>query len=69
MEDNRKFVIAIEEVIVKEFEIIADTAEKTMEIAQEKYKKGIFVLSPGEVQVRQMAIVKPEKEVTEWREF
>lgn len=69
MKDNKKFVIAIEETIVQEFEIIADSAEKAMEIAEEQYREGILVLSHGEAQFRQMAIVKPENGATEWREF
>lgn len=40
-----------------------------MEIAEEQYKKGVLVLCPGEVHFRQMAIVAPEDEVTEWCEF
>lgn len=65
----RKFIVGIEETIVQEFEVIADTTEEAIEITEEQYRKGIFVLSPGETQFRQMAIVKPKNEVTEWREF
>ena len=65
----QKFVVATEETIVQEFEIVAETAEKAMEIAESLYKNGTFVLSSGEVQLRQMAIVKPDEEVTEWCEF
>lgn len=69
MKPKQKFIIAIEETVVQKFEIITDTAEKAMEIAEEQYRKGVFTLSPGEVQFKQMAIVKPEKEATEWCEF
>ena len=65
----KKFIIAIEETLVEEFEIIADTAEKAIKIAKEQYTKGNLKLCPGEVQFRQMAIVKPEKDVTEWCEI
>ena len=65
----QKFVVAIEETVVQEFEIVAETAEKAMEIAESRYKEGTLVLSAGEVQFRQMAIVKPKKEATEWCEF
>lgn len=65
----KKFVIAIEETLVQEFEVIVDSAEKAMEIAEDQYKKGILVLSPGEAQFKQMAIVKPENEAIEWCEF
>lgn len=69
MNKSKKFVIAIEETVVQEFKIIADTAEKAMEIAEKQYKDGNLLLSPGEVQFKQMAIVKPENEATDWCEF
>lgn len=69
MKDNKKFVIAIEETIVQEFEILAASSEQAMSIAEEQYRKGILVLSHGEAQFRQMAIVKPENQATEWCEF
>ena len=65
----KKYIIAIEETVVQEFEIKADTAEKAMEIAEEQYKKGMLIISPGEAQIKQMAIVKPDNEATEWCEF
>lgn len=65
----KKFVIAIEEKVVQEFEITADSAEKAMEFAKEQYEKGVFVLSPGEAQSRQMAIISPEDKESKWHEF
>ncbi|MBQ3088521.1 MAG: protein dpnD [Clostridia bacterium] len=65
----KKFTIAIEETVVEEFEIKAKNFEEALEIAAEKYRKGEFVLCPGEVQFRQMAVVKPSLESTEWTEF
>lgn len=65
----KKFIIAIEETLVQEFEVIADTAENAMEIVEEQYNNGTLVLSPGEAQFKQMAIVKPEDEATEWCKF
>ena len=64
-----KFKVAIEETVVGEFEVEADNFAEALEIAEEKYKKGEFVLEPGEVQFKQMAIVEPSNEVTEWKEF
>lgn len=55
--------------MVEEFEIVAASAEEAMEIAEEQYRRGIFVLSSGEVHFKQMAIVKPENKATQWREF
>lgn len=63
------FKIAIEETVVSEFEVIAENADEAMEIAEMNYRKGKFVLEPGEVQFKQMAIVAPENEVSEWTEF
>lgn len=65
----KKFIIAIEETVVEEFEIIAENAENAMRIAEKKYKNGEFVLTPGEAQFKQMSIINPEDESTEWVEF
>lgn len=64
-----KYTITIEETVAKDFEIEADSAEEAYEIAEQKYKFGEFVLSPGECQFRQLAITRPSEESTEWREF
>lgn len=63
------FTIAIEETVVEEFKVIANDADEALEIAENKYRTGEFVLCPGEVQLRQMAVLKPSNEVTEWVEF
>ena len=66
MKKENKFIVAIEETIAQEFEIIAESADDAMRIAKEQYEQGIIVLESGEVQSRQMAIVKPENEATQW---
>ncbi len=63
----KKFIIAIEETVVQEFEVMADDSIEALEIAEQKYRKGEFVLEPGEVQFRQMASIGDEP--TEWMEF
>ena len=63
----KKFIIAIEETVMQEFEVMAEDGIEAMEIAEQKYRKGEFVLEPGEVQFRQMASVGDE--LTEWIEF
>ncbi len=65
----KKYTIAIEETIVKEFEVYAKDSEEAMKIAEKKYKNGEFILDPGEVQFKQMCISKPTSKVTEWSEF
>lgn len=64
-----KYTITIEETCTKDFDIEADSAEKAYETAEQKYKSGEFVLDPGECQFRQIAIMAPNNEATEWREF
>lgn len=65
----KKFIIAIEEIVVEEFEVFAKDGEEAMNKAIDNYKSGKFVLAPGEVRFKQMAILKPKDEVTEWCEF
>lgn len=65
----KKFIVAIEETVVDEFEVIAEDAEEAMRIAEEKYNDCEFILCPGNLQFKQMSIIKPEDEVTEWVEF
>ena len=64
-----KYTIAIEETIVKEFEVFADNTAVAVRIAEKKYKEGDFILNPGEVQFTQMSVVNPSDETTEWCEF
>ena len=63
----KKFIIAIEETLVKEFEVWAVNSCKALDIAEKKYNKGEFVLESGEPQFRQMASVGDEP--SEWKEF
>ena len=65
----KTFTILIEETIVQAFEVCADDAEAALEIAQQNYKDGVFVLAPGEAQVAQMRISEPANQVTEWVEL
>lgn len=65
----KKFVITIEETVCQNFEVEAENAEQAMEFAENKYQNGEFVLEPGEVCFKQMAIMKPDDEATEWIEF
>lgn len=65
----KKYKIAIEEIVVDEFELFADSVEDAMRIAEENYANGNFVLCPGLVQYKQMAVVKPLEEITEFTRF
>lgn len=68
---KKKFVIDIEEMIVQSFEVEAESLEEAMEIAEEKYWKGEFVLeADADVAARQMrASTEDFWEQTEWTEF
>ena len=62
-------MITIEEIIAKDFEVKADSAEEAYGMAVRNYKSGDFVLDPGDCQFKQIAITAPNNEATEWREF
>lgn len=64
-----KFTVTIEETISKDFKVEAETAEEAMEIAEYKYNRGEFVLEPGNLVAKQMAVTSPNDELTEWTEF
>ena len=64
-----KFTITIEEMISESFEVEAESADIAMKIAEEKYSNGEFILEPGNVVAKQMAITCPINELTEWAEF
>lgn len=64
-----KYTITIEEIVTKDFEIEANSANEAYETAEQKYKSGEYILDPGECQFRQIAITKPSDEATKWREF
>lgn len=60
--ETRKYIITIEETIVQDFEIEAESPEEAFEMAEKKYEAGEFVLEPGEVQMVQIAVSDPEDE-------
>ena len=64
----KKYKISIEETIVDTFEVEANTHEEAIEIAIKNYKTGEFVLAPGHLVAKQMAVEKPNGE-TEWFDF
>ncbi len=66
---RKKYEITIEEIVSEKFDVYAESVEKAMELAEEKYKSGEFVLSPGNLIAKQMAITSTKNETTEWTEF
>ncbi len=65
----KEFTITIEELVAQKFKVIADSVNEAIELAEKKYKDGVFVLESGEVQFKQMAVVDPCEETIEWIEF
>ena len=51
-----KYQIVIEETIVDDFTIEADSPDEARSIAERKYKSGEFVIEDGEVQTRRIAV-------------
>lgn len=66
---KKKYKIAIEETIAAEFIIEAMDAVEAAELTMEKYRNGEFVIQPGEVHQKRMAITFPVEEATAWTEF
>lgn len=64
------YKIIIEEVINKAFWVEASSAEEAMQIAEDKYRDGEFILDgDASVSYRQMCVDLPEDGRTEWTEF
>ncbi len=66
---KQKFIVAIEETVVSEYEVEADDENEALIRAEKMYQKGLFVSEPGEVQFCQAAVISPLKEKTDWVEI
>jgi len=62
------FKVTIEEMVSETFEVEATNIEEAMQIAEEKYNNGEFVLEPGNLTCKQM-MAEGDNETTEWVEF
>ena len=66
----QKFKITIEEHVSETFEVEAFDIEEAMQIAEDKYNDGEFVLEPGDLTYKcMMAESDDGNDVTEWVEF
>lgn len=66
-----KFTVTIEETVSDDFEIEADSAENALLAAERSYKRGEFVLEPGNLIFRQMAckLENTDEYCSDWGEF
>ena len=63
-----KITVTIEEHINQAFEVEADTLEEAMEIADDQYRSGEFVLENPCV-TKKLMMAEDDYEVTLWEEF
>ena len=52
----KKYQIVIEETVVDDFTVEADSPQEAQSIAEQMYKSGEFVIEDGEVQTRRIAV-------------
>jgi len=65
-----KWKVTIEETVAEEFVVDATTIEEAETIAREKYKKGEFVLEPGNLTSALMEVQATDgSECTDWIEI
>ena len=64
------YSVTIEELISQEFKINANSMEEAMDIAEDKYNNGEFVIAPGILVAKQMQVENDDyTEATEWTKF
>lgn len=64
-----KYTVTIEETVVKDFEVEAESMERAIDAAIINYKSGEFVLDPGEVIHKQIRAFYHFQKDSGWREF
>ena len=67
---KRAFFVTIEEMVSEEFIVTADSIEDAMQIAIDKYQKEEVVLSPGNLENKQIMLYdKSNDTYSDWIEF
>lgn len=65
----KKYLVTIEEQVSQTFEVMAENADSAKRIAEDRYKNGEFVLEPGNVTARRMAVENSDDEAEMWTDF
>ena len=64
-----KITVTIEEHISQAFEVEANTLEEAMQIAEQKYNDGEFVVDAFNAPTAKLMMAENTYECTEWEEF
>ena len=64
-----KYIIGIEETIVGNFEVEANSKEEALGLAKEKYNNCEFVNEPGDLVEKRVAVRTDGGDFSEWEEF
>ena len=64
-----KYSISIEETIVGNFEVEANSKEEALAIAKNKYDNCEFVNEPGDLVEKRIAVKTNDEDVEEWEIF
>ena len=64
-----KYKVVVEEVVSDVFEMEANSEKEAISKTINMYKSENIILSPGNLEHKQIAIIKPNTEVLEWIEF
>ncbi len=66
---DKEYQVTIEEMISETFNVVAKSAEEAYKIAITKYENGEFVLSQGNLILKQMQVSDNSQDYIDWEEF
>ena len=66
---RKTYKIIIEEIISDEFAVTASSEEDAVKTAMAKYKNGEWVLSPGNLLEKKIAVITDGSDASEWIAF